>query len=206
MSATATELAEKTPAQHRYHEANERHYSNREVEMAAGAFDRAEEVHAEHDRMILDLQQTIADVVQESIAIDGVTRIGCEIESFHELFYLQDKQIKELGDSLRKADDFAVGMTAFVQSLQAKVIELNASVDDLMAGSGVVTKTSPQIRVRLQHTSTVKEGWRLGESTVEFVSGNDGEIDWNRIDVESRFAFAIGDAEATRRNNVVMSE
>lgn len=42
-------LPEKTAAQERYHEANEHHYSNREVEMAAGAFDRAEEVSQELD-------------------------------------------------------------------------------------------------------------------------------------------------------------
>jgi hypothetical protein len=38
-----------TPAQQRYREANECRYSNREVEMAAGAFDRSEEVAQELD-------------------------------------------------------------------------------------------------------------------------------------------------------------
>lgn len=39
----------RTTAQQRYQEASERMYSNREVEMAAGAFDRAEEVAQELD-------------------------------------------------------------------------------------------------------------------------------------------------------------
>lgn len=157
-----------------------------------------EQLTTEHDRMILDLQQTIADVVQGSIAIDEVTRIGCEIESFHELFYLQDKQIKELEDALRKADDFAVGITAFVQSLQAKVIELNARFEDLMAGSGVVTAFEPEVRVRIGHTHTLKDGWRCDSTTIEWTGR--GKADWELIRAELGLAHTVGEMEAQRRH------
>lgn len=49
LESPASDSLTETPAQQRYREANDRHYSNREVEMAAGAFDRAEEVAQELD-------------------------------------------------------------------------------------------------------------------------------------------------------------
>ncbi len=63
-----------------------------------------------------------------------------------------------------------------------------------------VTKTGPQVRVRLQYTSTIKEGWRLGEATVEYTSGDDGVIDWVRIEAESLNAHEVGAAVASRQN------
>lgn len=167
MSATATELAEKTPAQHRYHEANERHYSNREVEMAAGAFDRAEEVHAEHDRMILDLQGAVSDLAMGK---------------------LTPPQINDLQAELFRVIDH--------------VKELQATIEDLIAGSGVVldraVNDAPVVTERFMHKQTAK-GWRLDESSLT--------IDWkgNRPDPNTRSellrnSFAGGTAEADERN------
>ena len=64
------------------------------------------------------------------------------------------------------------------------------------------TRTEPIIRVRLQYTSTIKDGWRLGEATVEYTCGNDGVIDWDRIKAESTQAFEIGNSEAARQNGL----
>lgn len=66
--------------------------------------------------------------------------------------------------------------------------------------SDTVTARGPQVRVRIQHTSTVKEGWRVGETTVEYTSGSDGTIDWDRIEDEMRSAFISGSREAAVRN------
>ena len=62
------------------------------------------------------------------------------------------------------------------------------------------TKTQPVIRVRLKHTSTMKEGWRLDETTVEYTAGSDGIIDWDRIESVSRASFEVGTREAEKRN------
>lgn len=142
--------------------------------MASAAYDRAKEVHAEHDRMILDLQQTIADVVQGSIAIDEVARIGCEIESFHELFYLQDRQIKEL----------------------------QATIEDLIAGSGValdrVVNDAPVVTERFMHKQTAK-GWRLDESSLTIDWKGTRPDACTRSEL-LRDSFAGGTAEADERN------
>ena len=62
------------------------------------------------------------------------------------------------------------------------------------------TYRGSQLRVRLQHTSTVKEDWRLGETTVEYTAGSDGIIDWDRIESVSRASFEVGTREAEKRN------
>ena len=62
------------------------------------------------------------------------------------------------------------------------------------------TRTSAQIRVRLQHSSTIKEGWRLSETTVEYISGEDYVIDWEKIEAELVNAAIVGNRQATERN------
>lgn len=62
------------------------------------------------------------------------------------------------------------------------------------------TRTNAQIRVRLQHSSTIKEGWRLSETTVEYTSGDDGVIDWQSIENELVNAAIVGNRQAAERN------
>jgi hypothetical protein len=64
-------------------------------------------------------------------------------------------------------------------------------------------KTEPTIRVRLQHSHTLKEGWRLSETTVEW--SGEGEIDWQTIDSALRGASLIGNNEAVIRNGAARS-
>jgi hypothetical protein len=100
---------------------------------------------------------------------------------------------------------------ADIEQLRDQIAELQRTVDDLIAGEGVtaikafpdappVIEYAPQIRVRLQHSSTVKEGWRLSESTVEYTSGSDGAVDWARIKNEMLIAGIAGTKEAESRN------
>ncbi len=65
-----------TPAQQRYREANERHYSNREVEMAAGAFDRSEEVAQELDDWTHLMHMRLNTMAQRIAALEAYGRGG----------------------------------------------------------------------------------------------------------------------------------
>lgn len=65
-----------TPAQQRYREANERHYSNREVEMAAGAFDRSEEVAQELDDWTHLMHMRLNTMAQRIAALEAYARDG----------------------------------------------------------------------------------------------------------------------------------
>lgn len=55
----------------------------------------------------------------------------------------------------------------------------------------------PLIRVRVAHTHTLKDGWRLSESTIEF-TGRD--IDWQELRMQMRSAYIAGREEAIYRN------
>lgn len=85
-------LPEKTAAQERYHEANERHYSNREVEMAAGAFDRAEEVAQELDDWTYLIHMRLNTMSQRIAALDPAPGFTDEQDSAirHALAYLRE--------------------------------------------------------------------------------------------------------------------
>ena len=65
-------------------------------------------------------------------------------------------------------------------------------------GIARVEATEPQIRVRIAHASTVKDGWRLSETTVEW-SGS-GEIPWEELRYAGHKAYLIGAGEAAERN------
>lgn len=54
-------------------------------------------------------------------------------------------------------------------------------------------------RVRIAHVHTLKDGWRLSETTVE-AYGSD--IDYDRIREESIEAYETGTREAQRRNQL----
>ena len=59
--------------------------------------------------------------------------------------------------------------------------------------------TQPTIRIRIQHSHTLKEGWRLSETTVEYTGPADS-VDHHRIELELRSAFQLGTAEQMLRS------
>ncbi len=61
------------------------------------------------------------------------------------------------------------------------------------------TETKPTIRVRLQHTHTLKDGWRLAETTVEYTGER---IDWETVRDELSTSFVVGTKESTSRNKI----
>lgn len=65
-------------------------------------------------------------------------------------------------------------------------------------GIARVEATEPQIRVRIAHASTVKDGWRLSETTIEWAGS--GEIPWEELRHAGRRAYLVGAGEAAERN------
>ena len=61
------------------------------------------------------------------------------------------------------------------------------------------TVREPQIRARIQHTHTLKDGWRLAETTVEY-SGT--VVDWEHVRNELRLAHTAGLVESETRNRI----
>lgn len=60
------------------------------------------------------------------------------------------------------------------------------------------TKTEPTTRVRLQHVHTLKDGWRLSETTVEW--SGPGAVPWGLVKEELSNAHTAGLDEAQERN------
>lgn len=60
--------------------------------------------------------------------------------------------------------------------------------------------TESTVRVRLQHSHTLKDGWRLSETTVEWIGGE--EINWYAINGAMSDSFAMGAREAEQRNEL----
>lgn len=56
------------------------------------------------------------------------------------------------------------------------------------------------IRVRLQHSHTLKDGWRLSETTVEWTGGQD--VVWSAVNGAMREAFEMGTVESAVRNEM----
>lgn len=130
-----------------------------------------EQLVDEHERMILDLQLTISDIAQGKFGVHHAEFAGVkrELESAQYELYLQDCQIAEL----------------------------KQSIEDLMAG-GVATTHQPEIRVRIGHTHTLKDGWRCDSTTVEWTGR--GEVDWGAIRDELKNSHIAGDEEAKARH------
>lgn len=58
------------------------------------------------------------------------------------------------------------------------------------------TKREPEIHVRIAHVHTIKDGWRLSETTVSY----DGQsVDWDLVKSAMSDAFEAGTAEAMLR-------
>jgi len=122
-----------------------------------------EQLVAEHERMIIDLQNTIADMAQGRIV---VTHESVEAE-----LYAQSQRISEM----------------------------QQSIEDLMAGSRIETTHQPEIRVRIGHTHTLKDGWRCDSTTVEWTGR--GSVDWRSIRDELKNAHVAGLAESEERQS-----
>jgi hypothetical protein len=61
-----------------------------------------------------------------------------------------------------------------------------------------VHQSAPTIRVRLQHSNTIKEGWRLSETTVEWTG--QGDPDWIGISHALIHAGDVGREHARSMN------
>ena len=59
------------------------------------------------------------------------------------------------------------------------------------------TEAKQTIRVRIQHSHTLKDGWRLSETTVEATGTI---LDWDAIDNELRNVYNFGQMETNYRN------
>jgi len=104
-----------------------------------------------------------------------VAELGRELESSQYELYLQDRQIAELKES----------------------------VEDLMAGSRIETTHQPEIRVRIGHTHTLKDGWRCDSTTVEWTGR--GEVNWGAIRDELKNSHIAGEEEAKARHNEALA-
>lgn len=92
-----------------------------------------------------------------------------------------------------------VVMSALADRVQA----LEASVEDLLAGSAGLTtleaiEPAPELRVRISHAHTLKDGWRCDSTTVEWTGR--GPVDWAAIEDAGSQAYDTGRAEARERN------
>lgn len=66
------------------------------------------------------------------------------------------------------------------------------------------TTTDPTIRMRIEHTHTRNDGWRLSSTTVEYTgpAPANGEL----IAAEMRRAYLFGDVEADYRNQPAIDD
>lgn len=92
-------------------------------------------------------------------------------------------------------------LSQMCQALAGQIAELRAQLAEPILGATTVeaVKTEPTVRVRLQHTHTLKEGWRLSESTVEWSGA--GTPDWESIAGQLRATAVYGRTEAEDRNH-----
>lgn len=63
-----------------------------------------------------------------------------------------------------------------------------------------ITEQQPAVRVRLNHTHTIKEGWRLSETTVEWC-GPIGKLEGTELLAVGATVFNAGVREAALRND-----
>jgi len=80
----------------------------------------------------------------------------------------------------------------------ALIQEHQASIEDLMSGSAIATTYQPEIRVRIGHTHTLKDGWRCDSTTVEWTGR--GAVDWDLIRTNLTTAHSVGEIEANERH------
>jgi len=84
-----------------------------------------------------------------------------------------------------------------LSALLDRIKALEESFEALMSG-GVARTEEPEIRVRISHAHTLKDGWRCDSTTTEWTGR--GEPDWDRIEVGLKRTHLLGIAEAAMRN------
>ena len=94
-----------------------------------------------------------------------------------------------------------------LSALVDRVKALEAGVEDLMSGQAagstglVAVAAEPELRVRISHTHTLKDGWRCDSTTVEWTGRS--TPNWDAIRAELSNAHIVGAGEASVRNNGV---
>ena len=84
-----------------------------------------------------------------------------------------------------------------------RIKALEESVEDLLHGEAgdtdvAVRSEEPEIRVRISHAHTLKDGWRCDSTTVEWTGR--GEPDWDAMEDRLKRTHLLGIAEAAMRN------
>lgn len=154
-------------------------------EMAEAAMDRAKEVHAEHDRMILDLQGCVRDLTEGKLGGDRIESVEAEL-------YAQRQRIESHAVQIQAID-------RRIDEIDQRLLEIR---DALITG-GVATKVEPEVRVRIGHTHTLKDGWRCDSTTVEWTGR--GKAEWELIRAELGLAHTVGEMEAQRRHTEALA-
>lgn len=96
----------------------------------------------------------------------------------------------------RSIPDAILDLSSRVRWLEATVNQLQPCPEIATAALEAI-EAQPVIRVRLQHTHTLKDGWRLSETTVEYTGP---AVDHELIARELATAHAMGAMEASKRN------
>jgi hypothetical protein len=144
----------------------------------------------------------------EPLAIKAPTAFDDAIDRWSRATRQSDDEMLALGDMVRAlhaelADEREIvrGQAAQIGSLKRQIGSLQNSVlgwiDDTVGTIEVGTQ-QPTMRMRLNHTHTKADGWRLSETTVEW-SGV-GDPDEAAIDKALITAFHLGQREANLRN------
>ena len=82
-----------------------------------------------------------------------------------------------------------------LSALVDRVKALEQTVEDLLAGG---VQAEPEIRVRISHAHTLKDGWRCDSTTVEWTGR--GPVNWATVGDELHCARIAGQREADARN------
>lgn len=90
-----------------------------------------------------------------------------------------------------------------------RIKALEESVEDLLHGEAGETEIAvrteePEIRVRISHAHTLKDGWRCDSTTTEWTGR--GEPDWEAIRGDLMAAYLAGRDEADARNRADAQE
>lgn len=107
-----------------------------------------------------------------------------------------EQLVAELGRELESAQ-----YELYLQDCQ--IAEMQQSIEDLMAGSRIETTHQPEIRVRIGHVHTLKDGWRCDSTTVEWTGR--GTVDWDSIRENLTTAHSAGEIEANERQSLAIS-
>lgn len=112
------------------------------------------------------------------------------------------EMVVALAQELSDEREIVRGQAEVIQRLRDKVgrhggILIGMAANEI-AGSDQTIRTEPTIRIRINHAHTLKEGWRLSETTVEWTGP--GTPDEAAIQDALLTAQHLGQREAALRN------